>query len=1136
MSVQPNHRAADPALSAWVSANAGSGKTHVLTDRVTRLLLAGAAPSRILCLTYTKAAAAEMATRLFERLGAWALLPDQSLVQELEKIGAQDVDADQLKTARRLFARALETPGGLKIQTIHSFCQHVLARFPVEAGIPTRFHVLDERSAQELMTAARNEVLAEARSNTELSTAIDVLAARAPDTRFAEILDAAIGANRSRLRDLLARHGGEKPLIAHVREALQVAEGDDADQLTTRFCQDLTRERDTCERVAAWLLDGSKNDIDMGNCLTDFINGDMGAHVIDCLAGVFLKKDGQPKASLATAASARAKPELAAYLETLRDRFLDYNAKRKAAVTLALTEALLKVANAVLRSYDRRKRTRAALDYDDLIRHTLHLLEDKEAAQWVLYKLDGGLDHILVDEAQDTSDEQWHIVRQLVEDFFAGSGTRDDNRDVRTLFAVGDEKQSIFSFQGANPEAFVANIGRVEEHAKGAGFDFERIELEVSRRGARAVLDFVDAVFESEAARDGLTFGGSAVRHIPHRKDVVGRVEIWPAIKPPSQKDDGNWEVGQAVDDPVPDAAKLLALRLAGWIKKLLEAAPILPATGKPAQAGDIMILVRRRNAFAEEMIRALMERHVEVAGADRMTLSEQIAIMDLVALGRFVLLPADDLNLAALLKSPLIGLSEEELFELAYNRKDSLWWSLQERRSGRASFERAYNVLITALSEADQTPPFEFYSHFLARGARAALVARLGAEAADAIDEFLALALMHESAHPPSLESFLDWFGRGASEVKRDMEQGGGAVRVMTVHGAKGLQAPIVILPDTTQIPELAARAGLLFDGDRAFFGVNKNMETPPVTQAKANAHAAEMREYRRLLYVALTRAQDWLVICGYEMKTGIKSGSWYRLIEAAAHIGKEEPNDQEEKILVIGADRSSFASGKSVAETAKPISVPSFLHTAAPAEPKGRRILQPSQVSGTEAPQVFSPFDDQGYRFRRGLLVHSLLAALPDIARETREQAALQFLKLRNVEQSEAKALAAEALAVLNHADFAPLFTPDSRGEVPISVELPKLGPGTRVSGQVDRMAVTADSVLIADYKTNRPPPKTVDNVPELYRAQMALYRAALAEIYPNKRIECVLIWTDGPKFMQLPHALLDAEIAQITSRTVG
>ncbi len=1133
----PAHRAADPGISAWVSANAGAGKTHVLTDRVTRLLLEGAAPSRILCLTYTKAAAAEMASRLFERLGAWALHSDEKLIGELKKIGASDVGEVQLKKARQLFARALETPGGLKIQTIHSFCQHVLARFPVEANIPARFQVLDERSSNELMAAARNAVLARAGSESVLGEAIAVLATRAPDRRFAEILDVAVGAQRGKLRDVLVKHGDdEQRLFAAVRATLGVAKDIEPDELTARFCADVAKESVQLKRTASWLLNGSTNDIKQGERLTDFINSGMSPRALEKLGEVFLTGDGEPRKTLVTVKTAQAKPDLAEYLEKLCERFLAFENTRKAATIAMLTEALVKVADAVLDAYDRGKRARAALDYDDLTRHTLDLLENKDAAAWVLYKLDGGLDHILVDEAQDTSPEQWRIVGKLVEDFFAGRGTRESEGELRTLFTVGDEKQSIFSFQGADPKAFVDNVHEIETRAKGAAFEFERVELAISRRGARAVLDFVDQVFESEAARDGLTSDGSKPHHIPHRKDVVGRVEVWPTIKPPQGEDIDGWEPGRAVDAPKPGAARLLAQRVAARIAHWLETKPVLPATGKTAQPGDIMILVRRRAAFAEEMIRALMERGIDVAGADRMKLADQIAIADLVALGRFVLLPGDDLNLAALLKSPLIGFREDDLFDLAYGRDGELWPTLVKRHEERPIFHQGYDVLSQALKQADRVPPFEFYSQALSRGVRKTLVARLGAEAADAIDEFLALALMHESAHPPSLESFLDWFGRGASDVKRDMEQGGSTVRVMTVHGAKGLQAPIVIVPDTTQIPNHAANAGLLFTGDCVFFGVNKDLETPAVTRAKEAAHAAEMREYRRLLYVALTRAQDWLVVCGYETKHGVNNESWYPFAEMAARkIGREETDESSQTILAIGADIKSFSTGKAAAEKSK-TNLPTFLNAAAAAERQGHRVLQPSQAVGAEEPAVFSPFDDQGYRFRRGLLVHSLLAALPDVAPNAREQAALQFLTRRGVDEAKARAWVAEAIAVLNHADFAALFTPTSRAEVPISVELPELGAGTRVSGQIDRLTVTADSVLVADYKTNRPPPKRVEDVAPLYRAQMALYRAALAKIYPGKRIECALVWTDGPSLMQLPSALLDAEIARITSRICG
>ena len=1126
-------RATDPTASAWVSANAGAGKTQLLANRVTRLLLAGNRPERILCLTYTKAAAAEMSRRLFKDLGGWALLPDDQLAEQLAKVDGGPVGAEELKRARTLFAQALETPGGLKIQTIHSFCQLLLSRFPIEAGVPPRFQVLDERSADELMRSARNAVLLRADGDRNIRDALAVIASRASDVRFGELLDLGINAGRGRIADLVKDHDGdEKRFFAHMRAKLGAPDVDE-ETLLTRFCESLGGERETCKRAAAWLSAGSTNDQKLGAHLHRFIACIAHDDAIKCLQKIFFKTDGSPRANLVTGATGKRDSQLNAWLEELRVRFVAFDNQLRAVRIAAVTEAIVTVALAVTGEYARLKRLRAALDYDDLILHARDLLLKADASAWVLYKLDGGIDHILVDEAQDTSHDQWEIVRQLAGEFFAGKGAHEGR--VRTLFAVGDEKQSIFSFQGAAPKEFGVNRTHFRGLAERAQLDFEDAHPAISRRSARKILEFVDAVFAQDAARAGLTYDKETVRHEGDR-DEVGRVEVWPTIPVPEDADPDPWAPVDAA--PKRGSHVQLAQQIARRIKELITSGAQIPDKHKPgktsaATAGDIMILVRRRNAFATEMIRQLLDVKIPVAGADRMVLTEQMAIQDLVALGRFALLPEDDLNLAALLKAPFLNLTEDDLFDLAHDRKQGLWKVLTARKDERPQFAHAHEFLSAALAAADMTPPFEFYARILGRGVRRQIVARLGDEAADAVDEFLALALMHEGAHAPSLESFLDWFEKGASDVKRDMEHAGGAVRVMTIHGAKGLEAPIVVVPDTTQVPVNEQRAPLLYTKDCVFFAVRKELEVPAVATAKDDAHDREMEEYRRLLYVALTRARDWLIVAGYEMKQpDVHPQSWYPMLKAAAEA-MGATGDADTGALVLGNAVVTGAAATTAKAEVKP--PPEFLRTPAPKEPPAWRILRPFDAAGEEEPALLSPLANNGARFRRGILVHALLAALPNAPPHTRAQAAENYLAREGVAPTEAVEIAQEALAIFAHPDFAPLFADGSRAEVPIVADLPELGAGIRVSGQIDRLAVTADSVLVADFKTNRPPPKTAEQTPTLYRAQMALYRAALKKIYPAKRIDCALIWTDGARLMPLPAAMLDAEIVKITQRLV-
>lgn len=1119
--------AADPRRSAWVSANAGAGKTHTLANRVTRLLLDGAKPERILCLTYTKSAAAEMQGRLFAQLGQWAMFGDTELRHAVAEIGARLSDAEGLGRARRLFALALETPGGLKIQTIHSFCEHLLGRFPIEAGIPPTFRVLDEQTARALIAEARSQVLERAGlGDTKLAAAAAHLVTETSEARLHQTLDAALGNDRRKLERLFSDLPAGENALRELAAQAHDAGPESVEKIAEVFCGQARAEAQTIAALIKWLLGGGTTDGRLSALLAAFAARDFSTDAFRALRPAFCGTDGEPKTKLASKALRTADPQLFEYLTQLAQRYMNAEQRCRAARASLLAHAALTLADAVRDAYTKEKRARGALDYNDLITETLSLLEKKEAAAWVLYKLDGGLDHVLIDEAQDTSPEQWRIVQKLTEDFFSGSGARDLFESKRTVFAVGDEKQSIFSFQGADPLEFEINRRHFAERALDK---FVNVPLQTSRRSAPEILRFVDAVFSDPAARDGLT-SGDVVKHRPFREEAKGRVELWPTLKPVKGPDPDPWRPVDVESEQSPVVQ--LADKLARTIKLWLDRRMILPAHDAPVSPGDIMILMPRREPFASEIIRKLTQRGVAVAGADRIRLKNEIAVMDLIALGRFALLPEDDLNLAALLRSPLVGLSEEELFTLSHGRSGHLWRALQERKEEVASFASAHRFLSETLHRADFTPPYEIFAHALGeQGARSRLLARLGAEASDALDEFLSMALEYEGIATPSLEGFLHWVDRGDAEIKRDMERGRDQVRVMTVHGAKGLEADIVILPDTTSLPDPPGRRGELLYGKRgAVFPIRNPDACAAVLTAKEAAKQEALREYRRLLYVALTRARDRLYICGFENKNGVRDGCWYRLAEAAMMRIGTKVTRGDDLLYVLGeesADRTTTA--KSSPER---LPLPDWMRTAPKPEPERSRLIRPSQ-NVTGEPAVASPASPaNAARFRRGLLIHTLLARLPEIAPADRLDVALAFLHAQGKDQETASALADETLRVLNDPQFSAAFAMGSKSEIGIVADLPELGEGARISGRIDRLAVSDRQVLAVDFKTNRPPPQNLEDVPALYLRQMALYRLALAKLFPGRRIACALVWTDGPQLMHLPDPLLDSQIAALSA----
>ncbi len=1115
MTADPSIRASDPTQSAWVAANAGSGKTYTLANRVTRLLLAGAKPARILCLTFTKAAAAEMQGRLFAQLGLWSMLPDLELRAAIIGIGGEATD---LPKARRLFAQALETPGGLKILTLHAFCQIVLARFPIEAGVPPGFSVLDDNTARTLIAQARHDVLTRAGGGDKrLSAAIDTLVSESGEESLSRILGAALSNDRRKLDRFLSGLAGTS-LEDAIWQTHGVVRGQD---VAAEFCAGLKRDRDSLKQAQDWLSGGSAVDAENAAKLKDFLALDFAPESFAALRSYLLKLDGEPRAKLATAALIKKRPDLQDYLTKLQLDFCQVEEKRRAARAAALTEAALTVITDVRQNYNEAKRRRGALDYDDLIVNTLDLLEKRQAAPWVLYKLDEGLDHILIDEAQDTSPEQWAIVRALTEEFFSREAR--GTKMPRTLFAVGDEKQSIFSFQGADPSQFDINRRHFEERLTEAQLPFVEQPLTTSRRSAPEILKYVDTLFTGDA-RLGLTSRGDTITHSAHREKAKGGVEFWEVLVPPDVEEPDYYrpvDVEQK-SSPVVKLAGRIADEIRDWIAKGLA----LPGHEAPIQPGDIMILLPRREPFGGEVIRQLKLRNIPVAGADRIVLAEQIAVMDLVALGRFVLQRDDDLNFAALLRSPLCGLGEGDLYTLCHGRAEGLWQSLT-RAKGKA-FEAAHVFLSEMLARADYAPPFEFFSHALTHlDKRRALIARLGPEASDAIEEFLSLSLTFEQSQPPSLEGFLDWISRGGNEIKRDMERGRNEVRVMTVHGAKGLEADIVILPDTTGLPEMPWKKGHLLYTDGGVLFPVPNDEAPPVVMAaKAKIEDEILKEHRRLLYVALTRARERLYVCGFQNKRAPRDQTWYRLAEAAAQELGTEITRGETQLRAFGhLDHHPRAADTAAIAKTPP---PGWVQRAAPREDQTLRLIRPSDAAQSREGPALSPLEGE-QRFKRGTVAHTLLARLPELPPQARRAAAIAYAQANGFDER----LADEVLAVIDHPDFAAAFGPDSQAEVTFQADLPGFGANAQVAGRIDRLAITAEEVLILDYKTNRPPPAREEEVEPVYLAQMALYRDGAARIFPGRRIVCGLVWTDGPSLIRLSDGILDRQIAALSAR---
>lgn len=1105
--------AADPQSSIWLAANAGSGKTRVLTDRVARLLLAGTEPQKILCLTYTKAAASEMQNRLFRRLGQWAMMEEGRLRGQLAELGVtEQIDGDMLARARRLFARAIETPGGLKIQTIHAFCAALLRRFPIEARVSPDFTELDDRSA----ILMRREIVEEMAAGADRA-AVDALAGLYPGDGLDEVLG-----EISRISDGFY---DAAPAMA-IRARLGLAPDQTVEGLLGQVF--LGGEAELISDLVPLLLASGSNDSKAGAKLKEFRADGSGLALLEDVlltksgANPFTAKIGSfPTKDLQQNAAAPLMPRL----ETL---MLRVEAARDTRLVLAAAEktaSLHQFATAFLIRYDARKAARGFLDFDDLINRAAGLLSDRSVAAWVLFRLDGGIDHILVDEAQDTSPAQWRVIERLTEEFTTGEAAA--GRD-RRIFVVGDKKQSIYSFQGADLETFDRMRAEFAARHRAVSTPFQPRELLHSFRSSAAILNIVDQTFDERVNR-GL---GGPTQHRAFHGDMPGRVDLWEPIPKTTEPEPEEW------DNPVDlladsHEAVQLADRIAGEIHRIIASGTAVTTKDgtRPLHEGDFLILVRRRGALFQEIIRACKTAGLRVAGADRLRLGAELAVKDILALLSFLALPEDDLSLAAVLRSPLFGWSEAALYDLAQGRgaKEYLWQALRAKEP-RAS--ETLSVLTDLRDSADFLRPYELIDRILTRhDGRRKLLARLGPEAEDGIDALLAEALGYEQGNVPSLTGFLVWMQTGEIEVKRRLDSASRAIRVMTVHGAKGLEAPVVILPDTAKWPERVRGQVVRAEDGAALWRVRAE-ESPALLRAAADQRRRKERDERmRLLYVAMTRAESWLIVCAAG-ETGKGEDSWHSLIAAAMDKAGAARMPQ-------GGGNWEFGPGKRYQFGLWPEPLPD--HRAAQANdmqplpdwttraaPRTERPLPPLTPTGLGGPKALpgAAGQDEEVALARGSGIHLLLDHLAGA--DPREWAERARALLHDF--AETDTILAEAVRVLDAPHLRHLFAPDTFSEVEVSAPLADWD-GRVMQGIIDRLIVADDHVLAVDFKSNALVPERAEEVPLGILRQLGAYAAVLEQIYPDRRVDLAIVWTAKTQLMPIPLNIVRAAMQNPT-----
>ena len=1126
----PQKMASDPEASVWVNASAGTGKTKVLTDRVLRLLLPDAdgqrrasLATRILCITFTKAAASEMASRINKILATWAVMDDAKLFSDLEKLLGHAPSAQQIKTARRLFSDVIDAPGGLKIMTIHAFCQSVLGRFPLEANIPPNFAVVDEEEAKKLVNNARRKILSPAalNANAEMAQLMNNLAAEKNEGQVNEVLMSVLS-ERLQLRRALHDIDSRDTLFAQICESFKCPQNISIEA-------DCPLDEDRLWALAKLLqTEGKKKEQSYGSIIQTWLESDANAKLenFGLLLRAFLNGDGNPYSGFPTKGLAQDHPHLENEIAELRSAAMAFGEQIKAQRCASLTADLLYLGHYVLDEYKRAKELQGVLDYEDLIFKTHDLLRNPETARWVLFKLDGGLDHLLIDEAQDTNPEQWEIIDSLAAEFFSGQSARDEIN--RTIFTVGDEKQSIYSFQRADPKAYQKMRHHFRGQIETAEKKWADIAMVTSFRSTRTVLQLVDECFAPDGHRQtlGPSYDSDALQHFSFRAKAGGRAELWPVIEADNTRSKiEEWQLPLEIKH-TPNPQTDLAEQIAQEIKKWLADGRILPSKNRAVDAGDILILVRNRSQIVGALMRALRKYNIPVAGVDRLALREQIAIMDLLALAQISILQEDDLSLASLLKSPFIGMDEEQLFALCHNRGgQSLWQRL--KNSPRHEAAVAWIKRLARIARKER--PYEFFSVALNTACPAgqtglsALTARLGRDIDEPLSEFLNLSIHYEQDNLPSVQGFLNWFESRDTTIKRQMEEAGREVRIMTVHSSKGLQAPIVFMPDTLYRNGGGPREdnNLLWPNRTGYayplYAPRKDDRSAAFNAAKDDIDAKERAEYNRLLYVALTRAEDELYICGAGSVPKNHRDSRYHVIEDAFHrIDHEEGEDG--RLIIRHTQEETIPAQTAKAQDAgtPQDNVPHWMFTPPPEEAAPPRPLAPSRPSEDE-PAYHSPLEsDNAHRFLRGNVTHKLLELLPSLAPAQREEAARLYVEdaAKDLSANVQASIIRETLNVLTHPEFAPVFGAGSMAEVPLT----GLINNQVISAQIDRMLVTDTEVFIVDFKTNRPSPTDEKDVPAIYKKQLKSYADVMRHIYPDKAIRTALLWTDRAALMEI------------------
>jgi len=1149
-STKEQSEASNPNHSVWVTANAGTGKTKILTDRVIKLLLNGVKPDQILCITFTKAGAAEMKNRVNEVLAEFAVMTDAQLESDLQIILDNNIIDQKTKTlARSLFTSVIDFPDSLKIQTIHSLCQSILKRFPLESeNILPHFKVIEEQEEEELLKLAWKRIITKLNQNSdnkdqEIISSIEYIIKIHSEVSFKDVLKKIIE-KRQKFFWMMQKYGDADNAISHIYDELGIPNDTTIESLNNSFIY-TTNNNNSNNLEANKILIKELAEIEKSatseksyDNISQWFYADKSARLksIDKYCRTFLTAKDLPKKTTSIISKKnldKLSPQSIKFIEREQDRICQYIDNKENISIIKQTKALMIISEAMLSIYYDLKSERGVMDNNDLIIYTEKLLSHSELNSWVMYKLDQKINHILVDEAQDTNFSQWSIIKSLCSEFYSGSGQKDDNR---TIFVVGDEKQSIFSFQGSDPIVFEKVKNFFAEQTQFNNKIWKDIKLSTSFRSSPPILEVVDTIFNHSSRINCVSKTTNLIYHESFFKNNSGRVELWPVSYTEEKNTDENdrkyeWNFPISYKEHL-DGQSILISKITDTIKQWLDDKKYLPNKNRPIEPKDIMVLLKNRGSFVDEITKAMKQKNIPVSGVDRMDLNNNIAIMDLISLGKWVLFIHDDLSLANILKSPICNLNEDELFFLANSReKKTLWQNICDNKDHNTNINYCFNILSKLSELYKNISVYNFYSYIIdVINLRKEYSKRMGNEVHEYFDEFLNITLDFDKSHGSSLQHFINLNGKKEKTIKRDLESDKNEVRVMTIHGSKGLQSPIVFLPDT--IHKNSNKDSLRWldsrnkDEDSSLFIWNTKHTSNITKEIVKNTQEKEYEESLRLLYVAMTRAESELYIAGHQDKrpkniTDTYEKSWHNIIKSSlSEIGRIDKDDNGEDIYILESNNNAEENNKvETIKTKKAIPIPEYFSYSPEITDTNIEVITPS----IEQSNSHQPAKDTK-EIERGNIIHYLLEVLVKIEPSKRYQAAQQFLEKSSVENIES--IINEVISVFDNPDLSFLFSTNSKSEIAITGNY----KNHIVSGQIDRLVITDDAVYIVDYKTSRKPPETIEKIPHNYIRQIALYKNSIADIYKDKEIICYFLWTHSLKLQKIDNITIEKTLSKI------